>query len=88
MKSNINAFANSFGIFGFETISDDLSTQIDGVSQTFVTSTTFNTDSLVVYFNGVRQRTGVEITILNARTFTTQFLPVTGTTLVAVYLPL
>lgn len=66
---------------------EDVSSQIDGVTQTFVLSSAFDADSLVIYFNGVRQRTGVEITVLSSTTFSTDFVPPTGTVLVAVYKP-
>ena len=88
IPSNVDAFGSSLGAFGTGSISDDVSTQINGVTQTFVTAKAFNTDSLVIYYNGVRQRTGVEITVVDARTFTTSFVPETGTVLVAVYQPL
>jgi len=85
---NVDAFGSSSGTFGSLGKEVDLSSQIDGVSQTFVTPDAFNTNTLVVYYNGVRQRTGVEITVVDARTFTTSFVPETGTVLVAVYIPL
>lgn len=85
---NVDAFGSSSGAFGSLGKEVDLSSQIDGVSQTFVTPDAFNTNTLVVYYNGVRQRTGVEITVVDARTFTTSFVPETGTVLVAVYIPL
>lgn len=88
IPSNVDAFGSSSGAFGTGSISDDVSTQINGVTQTFVTAKAFNTDSLVIYYNGVRQRTGVEITVVDARTFTTTFIPASGTTLVAEYQPL
>ena len=88
IPSNVDAFGDSSGAFGTGSTDDDLSTQINGVTQTFVTTQAFNTDSLVIYYNGVRQRTGVEITVVDARTFQTSFIPLSGTVLVAVYQPL
>lgn len=85
---NVDAFGSSSGAFGALGKESDLSSQIDGVSHTFVTPDAFNTNTLVIYYNGVRQRTGVEITVVDARTFTTSFVPETGTVLVAVYVPL
>ena len=88
IPSNVDAFGNTSGAFGTGSKEDDVSTQINGVTQTFVTTQAFNTDSLVIYYNGVRQRTGVEITVVDARNFQTSFVPETGTVLVAVYQPL
>ena len=39
----------------------------------------------MVYYNGVRQRTGVEVTVVNARTIQMAFVPDAGTTIVATY---
>tara|TARA_R100001463_G_scaffold21920_2_gene52604 strand:- start:4615 stop:4893 length:279 start_codon:yes stop_codon:yes gene_type:complete len=86
--ANVDAFGNSSGAFSNSEVESDLSSQINGVTQSFVTPLAFNTDSLVVYYNGVRQRTGVEISIVDARNFTTTFTPQSGTVLVAVYKPL
>jgi hypothetical protein len=88
IPSNVDAFGTSSGAFGTGSVESDLSTQINGVTQTFVTPLAFNIDTLVIYYNGVRQRTGVEITVVDARTLTTTFIPEIGTTLVAVYQPL
>lgn len=84
ISANKDVFASS-GTFGGSTTEDDVSSQIDGVTQTFVTADAFDTSTLVVYWNGVRQRTGVEITVVNARTFTTAFVAPTGSALVATY---
>ena len=86
LAGDVSAFGSD--AFSQLPIEDDVSTQINGVTQTFVTTQAFNTDSLVVYYNGVRQRTGVEITVVDARTFQTSFIPLSGTVLVAVYQPL
>jgi hypothetical protein len=87
-SANVDVFASDGGTFGGGTTSEDVSSQINGVTQTFVTVQAFDTTTLVIYWNGVRQRTGVEITIVNAKTFTTQFTAPTGSTLVAVFKPL
>lgn len=84
IASNVDALAGN-DTFGIGTTEDDVSSQIDGVTQSFVTTSAFDTGSLVIYWNGVRQRTGVEITVVNARTFTTQFTAPIGSVLVAVY---
>jgi hypothetical protein len=84
ISSNVDAFAEdiSFGGGGYE---DDLSSQINGITNTFVTTYAFNTSSIVIYYNGVRQRTGVEVTVVNARTVQLDFVPELGTTIVATY---
>lgn len=87
ISSNVNALAGS-DAFNVGTTEDDVSSQIDGVTQTFVTASAFDSGSLVIYWNGVRQRTGVEITVVNALTFTTQFTAPIGSVLVAVYKPI
>jgi hypothetical protein len=84
ISSNVDAFGDG-GAFGDGDISDDLSSQIDGVSNSFVTTYAFNTSSIVIYYNGVRQRTGVEVTVINARTIQLDFVPESGTTIVATY---
>ncbi len=86
IPSNVDAFGgDNGGAFGGSNVSDDVSTQVDGITQTFVTAYVFNTNTIVVYYNGVRQRTGVELTVVNARTFQMAFVPDAGTTLVATY---
>tara|TARA_Y100001973_G_C5194750_1_gene333429 strand:+ start:1391 stop:1660 length:270 start_codon:yes stop_codon:yes gene_type:complete len=87
ISSNVDAFGSE-GTFGSGLQEEDVSSQINGVTQTFVTASAFDTTSIVIYWNGVRQRTGVEITVVNAKTFTTQFIAPNGSTLVAVYKPL
>ena len=84
ISANKDVF-DSGGSFGGTSTEDDVSSQIDGVTQTFVTAYAFDTTTLVVYWNGVRQRTGVEITVINAKTFTTDFVAPTGSVLVATY---
>lgn len=81
---SIPAMVNVFGKGATET-EDDVSSQINGVTQTFVTAYAFDTTTLVVYWNGVRQRTGVEITVVDAKTFTTDFIAPIGSALVATY---
>ncbi len=86
IPSNVDAFGgDNGGAFGGSNISDDLSSQVDGITNIFVTTFPFNTRSIVVYYNGVRQRTGVEVTVVNARTIQMAFVPDAGTTIVATY---
>lgn len=85
ISANKDVFESSGGSFGGTFTEDDVSSQIDGVTQIFVTAYAFDTTTLVIYWNGVRQRTGVEITVVDARTFTTDFVAPTGSALVATY---
>lgn len=81
----VSAFADAFNP---NTVEEDLSSQINGVTQTFVVSVAIDTSTLVIYFNGIRQRTGVEVTVLSSTTFSLAFVPPTNTVLVAVYKPI
>jgi len=72
-----------------ETIEDDLTEQVNSERTVFTTTQNFIGTSLVVYFNGARQRTGSgkEVTVLSANSFSTQFgeAAPTGSILVATY---
>lgn len=81
----VSAFVDAFNP---STVEQDISSQIDGVTQTFVLAVPIDTASLVIYFNGIRQRTGVEVTVLSSTTFSVAFVPPTNTVLVAVYKPI
>jgi len=85
IDANANAFPNSSGAFSNTEVESDLSSQVNGSTQSFVTPLPFKTGSLVIYYNGVRQRTGIEITVVDARNFTTSFVPQSSSVLVAVY---
>ena len=82
---SVSAFVDAFNQALQES---DLSSQIDGSTQTFVLPVPIDTTSLVIYFNGVRQRTGVEVTVLTSTTFSVAFVPPINTVLVAVYKPI
>ena len=56
------------------TRSRDLSAQTDGSNTPFVPPDNFVTNSLVVYWNGLRQFTGVTITIVSNKSFSTSFV--------------
>lgn len=53
---------------------EDLSSQIDGSSTTFITNFDYESESLSVYWNGQRQYDGT-ITEINSTTFSTSFTP-------------
>ena len=64
---------------------DDLSNQADGSNQSFSTSSTYKTGSLAVYWNGIRQQTGVTITETGSGTFSTSFVAAAGDYIFADY---
>jgi hypothetical protein len=70
-------------------IENDLSGQVNGIQTIFNTSQSYKTGSLVVYFNGMRQRTGEgkEIAETTSSSFTTSFgeAAPAGSVIVAVY---
>ena len=57
---------------GFNSL--DLSSQCTGTNQVFSTKP-FQRTSLVVFYNGIAQRIGSEITILSNSQFQTSFVP-------------
>ena len=62
-------------ISGEQMRQEDLSTQCDGSRTTFTVSEAFDSDSLRVYWNGIRQQIGETITVVSSTTFTTTFTP-------------
>ena len=73
------AVANVFNSSGGTAITSttrqkDLSAQTDGSKTQFTVPDNFVTCSLVVYWNGLRQFTGISITIDSNSTFTTSFV--------------
>lgn len=78
-----NAFNSNGGTAGGDgassETSENISSQIDGSKTTFTTSVAFENATLKVYWNGVRQFTGVSITPNgSSRQFTTTFTPAAG----------
>lgn len=65
----------------------NLSSQIDGITRTFVVPQSFESSSIVIYYNGVRQlRT--DVTVLSSRTFQMSFIPQVSTAIVVVFQPI
>ena len=64
---------------------ENITSQIDGVKNEFVSTKNFDLQRLSVYYNGVRQITGVSVTILNNSTFRLSFVPTSGTHLLIEY---
>ena len=60
---------------------EDLTSQCNGSRQVFTISEAFNSSSLRVYWNGIRQTT-TEIVVESSFTFSTSFTPATGAPLV------
>lgn len=67
---------------------DNLTSQIDGVTNSFTISRPFFSGRLYVYYNGVRQQVGSGITITSTTTFTCEFTPAISDTLFADYNPI
>ena len=65
---------------------ENISSQIDCFRQTFDTSTNFDSDSLKVYYNGIRQITNVTVTIVDDNSFTLSFIPPAGTYILVDYI--
>ena len=83
-----NVFNSEGGTAQTETTkSKNLSDQIDGSETTFVTPQNFVASSLKVYYNGVRQFTGVSITVATRNSFTTSFVPQVGDYIFVDYKP-
>lgn len=56
----------------------NLTGQIDGSNQVFTVPETYVSNSLRVYYNGIRQVKDVSYTETNTTTFTVSFTPVSG----------
>mgnify|MGYP003118333560 CR=1 FL=1 len=65
----------------------NLTSQIDGSNYDFTMPEAFKSGSLRVYWNGLRQITGVSITVLSSTEFQTSFTPGDGDYLIADYYP-
>ena len=65
---------------------ENLTTQITGPEQTFTISKSFQSDSLRVYYNGVRQ-TFDEVTVSSSTQFQLNFTPSSGDKLVVDFKP-
>ena len=72
---------------GDQLTKDDLTAQINGSIQQFTTSNSFETGSLRVYYNGVRQVESETFSETTSTTFTTTFLTIPGDYLTIDYTP-
>lgn len=59
----------------------DLSSQIDGEKTVFTVPSSYQSNSLRVYYNGVRQESGNGYSETTSTTFTTVFTPQAGETI-------
>jgi len=85
------AFAGPFiPVQGSDLVSEDLSSQIDGVTQTFTLTKEFQDVRLFVFLNGLFQGppNGTEITTVSTTTFTISTTPLVGDNLSVIYSPL
>ena len=64
--------------------SEDISSQITGTNNEFQIKP-FQKGTLCVYWNGILQRVGNEITLLSSTRFRTSFVPETSDTLHVIY---
>ena len=60
-----------------ELLQFDISDQIDGIKQSFNTSSSMNQDSLRVYYNGIRQSPD-DISFNSSTSFSLSFIPQVG----------
>ena len=60
-----------------ELLQFDISDQIDGITQSFNTSSSMNQDSLRVYYNGIRQSPD-DISFNSSTSFSLSFTPQVG----------
>lgn len=60
-----------------ELLQFDISDQIDGITQSFNTSSSMNQDSLRVYYNGIRQSPD-DISFNSSTSFSLSFIPQIG----------
>ena len=66
---------------------ENLTNQITGSSQQFTISQDIQSGSLRVYWNGIRQVESDSFTVLTSTTFSTNFTPLSGETLIVEYIP-
>ena len=64
---------------------EDLSSQVDGSTQTFTVSSAYQTGTLQVYWNGLLQLSS-DIAESSRTTFTTTFIPSSNDNLVVIYI--
>jgi hypothetical protein len=67
---------------------EDLSNQCNGSNTSFTVSVEFDEGKIFVYYNGIRQQVGDDITVTSSSTFTTGFTPASNDTLFVDFQPL
>ena len=78
---------NCAGGSGSGEVVEVLTSQIDGINQTFTLTRSYVSGSLRVYWNGQRQTVGDTITEDNDTQFTTTFIATVGTELIVDFVP-
>jgi hypothetical protein len=71
-----------------EQTSKDLTSQIGSSNRLFQLGQVYKTGTLKVYWNGIRQTSGVNLTETSSQSFTTVFTPNPGDSLVVDYMPI
>jgi len=66
---------------------EDLTSQVDGIVNTFTTTRSFSPQQIFIYVNGVLQRLDVEASVQSSTTFTLVDTPQTGSVLYVVFQP-
>ena len=85
---SIASVFNSSGGSGISSLKMvDCTSQIDNYTQNF-TIEPFATGTLIVFYNGIAQRLGDEITETSNSTFSTSFIPQTNSILFVFFQPL
>jgi len=75
-------------VFSLPTLQqEDLTSQVNGIVNTFTTTRGFAAGVIFIYVNGVLQRLGVEASVQSSTTFTLVDTPQTGSVLYVVYQP-
>jgi len=81
-------YAQAFQDQRVNLITDNLTSQVDGSTNSFTTTQNFFSDRIYVYVNGVRQQLNYNVTVTGDRTFTLDQTPVVGDTLFVDYSPI
>ena len=79
------AYSNVFSNAGLT--AEDLSSQVNGIVNTFSVSRGYDPQVVFIYVNGILQRTGTEVTVTSSTTFTLSVVPQENSVLYVVYQP-
>jgi len=75
---------------GSDLLALDLTSQVDGVTSTFVTTVAFQTNRIFVFWNGLFQGPpgGIEVTVNSNYSFSLSTAPLVGDKIFIIYSPL